>query len=157
MWKFIHLFINLWDPAQIAYLRWSPQHEKVQERLFYRQSASCAASRLSLQSVVMEWWMLWRADRLFFPPLLPCRHAPWLVLIIPWTLLFLVSSQVVLLMHKMPFSECLIPTSDISTAKKTGDRSRMRQKACVWLHLVWLLTLQIHRDLTYVLSIQSVL
>lgn len=94
MWKFIHPFINLQDPSQIGYLRWSPQHEKVEERLFYRQSASCAASRLSLQSAVMEWWMLWHTDRLFSPPTsAPCWHAPWLVLIIPWTLLFLVSRR----------------------------------------------------------------
>jgi len=72
MWKSIHIFINQWDPVQIAYLCWSSQHDKVQEWLFYRKSAGCAASRLSLQSAVMEWWMLWRADRLFFsPPLLP--------------------------------------------------------------------------------------
>lgn len=47
-WKFIHPFIKPWDLLQIVYLRWSPQREKVQERLLYRQSASCAVSRLSL-------------------------------------------------------------------------------------------------------------
>lgn len=48
-----------------------PQRGEVEERLLHRQSASCAAARLSLQSAVMEWWMLWRTDTLFSPPLLP--------------------------------------------------------------------------------------
>lgn len=29
MWNFIHPFINLRDPLQIGYMRWSPQREKV--------------------------------------------------------------------------------------------------------------------------------
>lgn len=45
----------------------------------------------------MEWRMLWHTDRLFFPTSAPCWHAPWLLLIIPWTLLFLKSSQMFLL------------------------------------------------------------
>lgn len=113
MWKFIHPFINPRDPVQKANLCRRPQHGKVQERLFYRQSASCAAVRLSLQSAVMEWWMLWRTDRLFFPTSAPCWHAPWLLLIIPRTLLFLKSSQISLLVQELPVIACLIPASDI--------------------------------------------
>lgn len=134
MWKFIHPFINLRDPVQIACLRWSSQHEKVQERLFYRQSASCAASRLSLQSAVMEWWMLWRADRLFFPTSAPRWHAPWLVLIIPWTLLFLVSSQIFLLVQMLPVIACLIPASHISKSTRglPEHKNLMWRKAITW-------------------------
>lgn len=55
----------------------SSQREKVQEQLFRRQSASCAELWVSLQSAaVMEWWMLWRTDRLLFPTSAPCWHAP---------------------------------------------------------------------------------
>lgn len=68
---------------QIACLCWSPQHDKVQEWLFYRKSASCAASRLSLQSAMMEWWMLWQIVVFFFsPPPLPVDMPPWLMLIL---------------------------------------------------------------------------
>ena len=138
-WKFIHPFINLWDLLQIAYLCWSPQHEKVLERLLYRQSASCAASRLSLQSAVMEWWMLWHTDRLFFPTSAPCWHAPWLMLIIPWTLLFLMSSKVFLLVGKLPVIACLIPASFITEADQ--QQRLLEQKLmwqCIWHHLLQL-------------------
>lgn len=54
-----------------AYLCHRPQHGEVLERLLHRQSANCAAVRLSLQSAVIEWWMLRRTDTLFSPPLLP--------------------------------------------------------------------------------------
>lgn len=118
MRKFIHPFINLRDPAQKAYLCQHPRCGKVQERLFHRQSASCAAVRLSPQSAVMEWWMLWRTDRLFFPTSAPCWHAPWLLLIIPWTLLFLKSSQISLLVQKPAVIACLIPHSDISKSTR---------------------------------------
>lgn len=123
MWKFIHPFINPQDPVP-PYLCQSPQHGKVQERLFYRQSASCAAVCLSLQSVVMQWWMLWRSDRLFFPTSAPCWHAPWLLLIIPWTMLFLKSSQIFLLVQTLPVIACLIPASDIS--KSTSEVSKAK-------------------------------
>lgn len=55
-----------------------------------------------------------------FPTSAPCWHAPWLLLIIPWTLLFLKSSQIPLLVLHTPVIACLIPASDISqsTSKK---------------------------------------
>ena len=113
VWKFIYPLINLWDALEIAYLRWSPQHEKVEVLLFYRQSASCEASRLSLQSAVMEWWMLWRTDRLFFCSLLTCPMAHTY-----YSMNFLMSSHIFL-----PVIACLIPDSVIS--KSTGEAARV--------------------------------
>lgn len=146
MWKFIHPFINLWDPSQIADLCWSSQHDKVQERLFERKSAGCAPSRLSLQSVVMEWWMLWRTDRLFFPHLCSLLTCP--VARAYSSLLFLVLSKLSLLAQKLPVIAHLIPASVIN-----------KSKIEVWenLHIGLQKILHIRGDLTRTTSVPCVL
>lgn len=60
----------------------------------------------------MEWWMLWRTDWLFFPTSAPRWHSPWLVPLIPRTLLFLMSSKVFLLVEELPVISHLTPANE---------------------------------------------
>lgn len=156
-WKFIHPFINLWDPSQTAYLCWSSQRDKVQERLFL-QTVSSTAVRHHASHCNQQWWSDGCSDALtdcFFPTSAPCWHALWRVLIIPWTLLLLTRSEASLLVQKLPVIACLIPASLIS--KSTRDAAwcgRESASDTTWFSCRYILHIQ--EDLSCSLSAKCV-
>lgn len=115
MWKFSHPFINRQDPVL-------PVCARVQEAVSWTISQLCSSDGL------MDALMLWQ---IVFNTSAPCWHAPWLRLIIPWTMLFLKSSRIFLLVLKLPAIAYLIPASDI------GKSTREVSTAKTWSDISW--------------------
>lgn len=124
----IYLFIYPWESAQkrIMCVTALSMEKEVQERLLHRQSASCAAVRLSLQSAVMEWWMLWRTDTLFSPPMLPVDmpHSSCLLFHKLCYSPGAARCPFPLLMRLMAFIACLIPSD--------GGRKKINETRAKW-------------------------